>query len=666
MSFFDDDRFEKWLWVELIGFDRDLPDCGVAEYLARAGFVPTGVSLLLTWTGFVLDFDGFDRERPLHQGECSYYGHPANPERRRQVWTNLDLRRLIDTLHARGIRVYLSFFNYASTGCDAGVVKHPFFEGKETLYEYSLKGRTGTLGMLKRMPDGSFFADTLIAKTVAALTGYGFDGLQLADGLSSPRVSLQEGDYSDDMAEQFADFSGLTLDTGCGNDPERCRARAELIWQEHRAQWLDFWRARWTAFYRKLSRAIDAAGKEYVFNAAWTRDPFEARYRYGVDYRTAADAGARGMMAEDVGAGLAILSERDNGYLMTDAQRRRIHYQFQAALMLTRAALPDGKKLLPLAGIHDMQEQWGVLEHQPTAMLRNVATNLNTYLRTSGGLRPIIDGPWYCLADSITPAQWEFIRSCWDISLTPHPVRTAGVTLLWSDERLERELEAFINTRRTPTHQLLAELLYHNAPVHTIVRNIADAEGDVLVTNPDLLSEDERAAVQAYDRVWLLGGTLDGFREVLTEKAAFGTLALSCREAAESVCLENPAAYAFDPKTSREPVGMLWTHPLEFAPWSDDFFSRAANILTDTTDTPTLTAPASCKHLTVWTSENSCRVFLGNDDYWYNHPTAEFGREIATARCLTKYDGFPVPVNGTSFTLRVPPRGMEIVEITLK
>jgi len=40
------DGQSRWFWIELIGFDNQLPDFGVREALDRAGFVPEVVALL--------------------------------------------------------------------------------------------------------------------------------------------------------------------------------------------------------------------------------------------------------------------------------------------------------------------------------------------------------------------------------------------------------------------------------------------------------------------------------------------------------------------------------------------------------------------------------------------------------------------------------------------
>ena len=57
---------ETWIWTELLAFDRDLPDCGVKAYLDRLGFIPTGISALLSAVDFVLFHKGMDEEYELY------------------------------------------------------------------------------------------------------------------------------------------------------------------------------------------------------------------------------------------------------------------------------------------------------------------------------------------------------------------------------------------------------------------------------------------------------------------------------------------------------------------------------------------------------------------------------------------------------------------------
>ena len=127
---------------------------------------------------------------------------------------------------------------------------------------------------------------------------------------------------------------------------------------------------------------------------------------------------------------------------MTDEERRRVPYWFLTKLMLNRATL-ENADILPIANLHDNMEQWGVYEHLRTYMTTSVSSNLNTLVYTKDGIKSLIDGPLYCLCDSLNSCDWDFIRSVWNSAYTENVYGNAGVTLVWSDKALDRELEEF-------------------------------------------------------------------------------------------------------------------------------------------------------------------------------------------------------------------------------
>jgi hypothetical protein len=354
--------------------------------------------------------------------------------------------------------------------------------------------------------------------------------------------------------------------------------------------------------------------------------------------------------------------------------------------MLNRAAMPT-LCITPLAGIHDTMEQWGVLEHMPTSMTRNVISNLNTFINDKGRLKPITDGPFFCLSDSLSEADWDFIRKNWEIGYTKNAQLVCGATLIYSDKRLDQELDAFIRTRRTPTHRLVSELLYAGASVSAVVR-IEDLEyvtGTILVTNPDLLPGEELNMLLSYDRgpIILIGSqehflSSESLQDVVLENNRFGGIRLQIAgsgEQKQAVILDNDQHYSFDPKCSMEAVGGLWTHPLEFAPISPAFFAACAEAIIHSSKAPVIAAQSKsetgllrqvCKYIAVQVSEDTYRVFISNDDYYYNHPKLDMGREIKQVTCLTKYPGYKVNFDQSSFNARIPGRGMEAFEVCVK
>lgn len=100
-----------------------------------------------------------------------------------------------------------------------------------------------------------------------------------ADGISSARLTVQNGDYSDDMIGQYLYKGDLPENILRAGEKER----ADFIFRERLPEWLAFLSERWGEFYNVILRAVKGAGKAVFFNSCWTREPFEAYYRYGLD-----------------------------------------------------------------------------------------------------------------------------------------------------------------------------------------------------------------------------------------------------------------------------------------------------------------------------------------------------------------------------------------------
>lgn len=679
MNFFSDERLKKWCWIELIGFDNESEDFGVGDFLKRAGFKPDGVSLLLSWLGFVFSHDGLEHERRLSSGECSYVGHSAAPERKRQNWTNFELRGLISTLREKGIKVYVSFFNYCSFIDDEGkTCIDPFHMKHPEVYE-SEDGGYIPVNMLSRLSDGSFYEDVFQEKTVKALEDYGFDGIQIADGISSPRLTVFSSLKRDDILRQFEEKTGITVP----KDADVKKYVKERCYLEY----LGFLKERWNTFFEKFFLRLEKSGKESVFNNAWTTCPLDSIYRYGVDYKGIQKSGARAAVIEDVSGSVGILAAPHNGYLMTDEERRRVYHTFTSKLMLNRAVL-NLSEIYPIVNVHDTMEQWGVLESTPTYMTVTAATNLNTLFYTRDGVKPIIDGPLYCLCDSLTESDWSFIRGVWEKAYNDDIYGNAGLTLVWSDKARDREITELYENRRTPTKDLLSELKYGGSAVSGIVR-AEDVSfmpkpygvytGALLVINPDLFDNSEWEEITNYvGDVFVLTTkeTLpEGFTILVEEENSFGGIVFASKKkySYEKVTLKNGKDYSFDSRTDDEPLDALWTHSLLLKPYTNGFFIECAKAIESLTPAPSIdldltteygTRRRVCKYIFTQTSKESLTRFIVlNDDYWYNLPNVTFDKSIKRAVCLTKYKGYSSHVNGRTLTPLVSLRGAEIFEI---
>ncbi|MGN1077459.1 MAG: hypothetical protein ACI4ST_02995, partial [Candidatus Gallimonas sp.] len=297
---------EVVLWIPLIGFDRDQPDKGVEEFLSRTGFIPDGVSLFVYNADFFNLHRGMKEEYVFPRDFCNYFGAPRNDLRAIQPWTNYDLRELVKNLKARGVHTYACVMgNHLppdDEGFQTGLFGFPcrqeFVEKHPELNLIGPKER-GYLYPLKRFSDGTFFEDFFPDKVAETLLDYGIEGIHLADAFCPPCIQLCDADWSDDMLEQFlaTGVAKLPREIALPLDHPRSAgiaARADYIWNRYRVEWIRFITDRWEGFFSKLSRRLHRDGMKVSVCNAWTSEPFEAVYRYGIDYSKIVRAGGDG------------------------------------------------------------------------------------------------------------------------------------------------------------------------------------------------------------------------------------------------------------------------------------------------------------------------------------------------------------------------------------
>ena len=636
--------FRNSIWIELIGFDNTLPDYGVGDFLEKTGFVPDMVSFHLTSICFVLTHKGMEEEYRLPLYACSYSGHGGNDDRHRQNWTNLQMAGLIRELHARGVQVYISMFDFET---ELDEEPYRYLDEHPELRVIPRDGsHTDSLHMLNHFADGTPLETVYIEQLKKTIRDYQLDGIQIADGVSSPRRSLQDADYGPQTVSRFCEEMHITLPETCVDVP----STAEYIFTNHRTDWIRFYRKHWSDFMANVIAAINSTGAKAAFNSAWTKGPIEAIYRYGSDYKAYENAGADSFIVEDVAADLFFLSHDDNSFEMPHSRRKFIHYEFASNMMQLRACLPK-LKLTPLCMIRDTLEQWDVLHHMPTAMQRAVAVNLNNYyIDENGKFKPTTNGPHYCLGDGLKANDWDLLRMMWDNAFTENVQDVKGVTVVWSDKKCEKELDALIEGRLWYNGKWTAELLSRGAAVHKITRieNLAKVNGPILVINPALLDADELETVRAYKNGEVLYlGLMENGR---IEYSALPGVSLEVKPLCDV----------------EDPHGAIWTDTLTFMEVDPTFVDDVAAHINRLTALPTITADYGACHINeVITSENTSRLFIDNEEYWYASPVIRTARPIKSLYYVTKPECYPINrPDDHSFKIRVPGFGMDIVEVT--
>ena len=310
---------------------------------------------------------------------------------------------------------------------------------RQTWTAFQLKGLVAELKRHDVEVFASFFAreqypvsperaKVVAGKLAAFLSDYGFSGLHGSDGYAPPRYLLPE----------------------C-SDADRPR-----IARETAAKYAENWRT--------FVQALKPRGLKCWINTCWTRDPFEALYRYGVDYRLLAKTGIDGFIVESSAAAQSI-----HGWDYEDSSPID---RSMAMLMRLKACVPE-MPLVLLHGINDGTEQWSALRHDPTRTSSEALALGSVFY----GEKRALDGILACLGDGLTREEWTALTKTWKLAFTPAqgPI---GARVVWSDRAFDREFDTCTKSRDASSNTLLCELIASGAVIGGSI-SVADALADV-------------------------------------------------------------------------------------------------------------------------------------------------------------------------------------------
>jgi len=671
---------EKWMWLDLTGFDNRHSDFWVKEFLDEAGFIPDAISILLVSPRFVHEHIGLDHEKVLPPDCCSYI-KPRIIKRERQAWTNRQVKGVVDELHRYGIKAYMSIFATLFSIVDGPVKDTEWTEKHPELLCTRKNGKKhSSLNALKRFKDGSFYEDFYVAKLDAVMKDYGFDGLHAADGYSPPSLPIFEGDFSDDMVEQFMRATGVTLPTGiglmCDGKPDATAKRSAWLWEHRRADWIEFYAARTVQFWRKTISVLKKREKKIVLNNAWTREPFEALYRYGVDYKRIADLGIDGFVPETVSTYVQTHSDC--------AGSNNPLYDSLATVLMMKAHTPD-IPLTGLCGLRDWAENWDNLEHARPMLEREIYSMSNLYFYDGkGALQRSWDGSMFCLSEDVRSWEWQWLKEKWDLGFSFEVKRVHGATLIWSSRAFAAQLSDYLATWRWTAHRLLTALMSRGAPIYAAasVGNLATITGPILILNPHLYPEAELKSIAAYKGgpIILIGGESARFSKTDPDvrfEDVYPPNQLSCRVYGAKVKgdsgIWSDGEEPIHPNPMAVPDELNWQKPLYSRKVSKGFLDACAQAISDcASPIKVFKGGADIKVLALEGEQGVLRLLVGNDAYRSISAEIDMGLPIADAHVVTRFPLMPYGWEGPQiwkgslFRLEIPPRGMSIVDITLK
>ncbi|GBG07734.1 hypothetical protein PAT3040_02294 [Paenibacillus agaridevorans] len=679
-----------FIWMQLLGFDREDSDRGAARFLDQTGFLPDGACALLFHPDFVNQYKGMDEEYELPADNCAYYGIPRNAERERQPWTNYNLRDLSGNLSDSGTGLYAGIM-----GVSIGDSFHQeWISDHPELQFHTRGGKRRGLFALKRFKNGAYYEDFFVEQLCRTLVDYGFKGIHLADGFS-PSGNIYHGDYSTDMVTQFIDHTGLILPDGIvaalGDDEAEAEdARADWIWKNVRAEWIEFMCWRWESFFKKICARVHAIGREVMVLGMYCTDPFETKYCLGTDLARIMNAGVDYLTANILPTSCFIASP-------WDTQDYYFH-RYMAIAPITAAHIRQGH-LVSMVGLQDATEEWDMMKHVPCLHERDLYTMMAYQLAEKGGSRRALEGYFLCLGDGIKRADWDWERERMEIAFSADVDRTLSPTMLWSDHAYENMLAEYIQTRRWTPFKLFYELAKAGTHCGACVRSedLDSFTGTLLVPDFDMLSLEEQRKVAAYDRGAVVCTAHAGF-----EPAAYGiqpTILFAdrfsnrpltafafgaspdedTRAAIEALLTQDDGKPNLegDPADAPDfPYTLVDTLP--FVKVTTGFRDALARLLLDIGD-----CPLTCDkpYLAYRLKDGTCRLYLFNDnDVHYRRAFVTMKEPVADTRTVSSFPILPVRykdaatgglthhyVGGStykqSFEVKLQPGGVTLIDV---
>jgi hypothetical protein len=663
---------DKWIWTELVGFDNTSADLGVGSYLDNLGFQPEAICLFVSAADFILKHPSVGKDGVLPIDCCTYAAHSFNEDRKCQSWTQLQVRDLITELHKHGVGAYVSVMTWYTHNRfhDEWVEDH-----KEVLaWENVGPDVANNINPLKRFKDGSYFEDFFLKQLLDVIHYYGFDGWHAADGWGCAMNNIYDADFSDDMVDQFTKACKITLPEEYSgqyagpehDDRDKNKARADWIWRNLRMEWIEFWVERWYSYFKKIATALHSAQKKIMVNSSLTRDPFEAIYRFGIDYKRLVEAGVDGFVVETGAAAQDLVS----------GDRNR-HYDYTSTFMLIRAYVPD-TKLIFLNVIQDHCENFDGLRHMPTAIEKEVLALSNLhYYDTKGKLQHSANGMLVCLGDSIEKHEWQWLNDLWELGFSGDTKSTNGPTLVWSDSAIRKQLVDFNATRKWHTQKILHNLTERGAPVQTTV-NVNDVDktsGPLLLINPDTFTKEElRKVFKIINRpVVVIGGASDTLPEPdFYFEDIVESFALCCSvygvEDLPEITLTGSEE---DQLQTDDVMGIVEAHffinELATRTVSDKFLNACVEVILSASGSVKITEGQEfIKLLAMKQQDGSYRLLLKSDSLYYSKASVNMGKQVVSAKSATRYPFAPITVEDTILKgIAVPNKGAVILNVRL-
>ena len=682
---------EKHYWIELIGFDKDNIEKSAQEFIDKQEGRIDSVFLLLYDIDFINDHRGMEEEYSLKYMECSYNGHEYNAERKIQRWTNFDLKNLVDCFHEKGVKVFCSVLNMAIGRNEKGtMIKTSTFVNYPEVMEFSSKKyayNTGSVYVLKRFKTGEYFEDYFSENLIKVLQDYDFDGYHIADGISSGRLRVPNGDFSDDMVEQFLAKTNIVLPNDIPlvtKNKKEHRRRYQFLMEHFRYEWTEFISWRFGEFFKKIVSKVHSVGKLAYFNNTWTCSPFEAYYRYGVDYRKLVASEIDAMVFEDTGGSGTLLSYESLWVQISEERRKFNQMRFRLTQMFLKATTDI--PIVNMTTLQDTEEQWNFIDNDFNEYRSMIARRSIALLENGqGGYEKGCQGSLYCLSDGLAKHVWDSIHKTEDFFNVEKVMATYGFTAVCV-EKFEAEAKKFMQDKELYSDACYYELVKSGLPITAMVRerDIDSVKGNVLAFT-DMMQEKTLQRIEGEtEKIVVTVGYIQRLRKKPTATFTCGGLKI-CVYNTKRALERTINGYKKVPNT--EILDCHWPEKLRQDIVNPKLFDELLMYLSEENTFPYVLKPSKvrsmdgkkimqgwgnidkedCRIFTYQTEPNKAIAFVFNMEAHYISPFIKMPFAFEKARVLGKPHWHSVQIMKDNVVhLQVTQRNVEIIEFIIK
>ncbi|MBR2363743.1 MAG: hypothetical protein IKA79_00950, partial [Lentisphaeria bacterium] len=486
-----------------------------------------------------------------------------------------------------------------------------------------------------------------IRQLLRFLEDYHFDAFHGCDGFGHPRYALCDGDFSEEMLTKFSAYIGKEL-------PELPHPQmAEYILSTYRKQWSLFYASEHAAFWKKTSEALKKKGFFCILNTCWTRDPFEALFRYGIDYRLLAECGIDGFFAEASSAVLELEGWNDTESSCIE--------KCQSMLLLLKGTLPETKIRL-LGCIKDGMEQYNALRHAPCRMRTEAYTLYNLFCNG----RRCADGILECLGDGITSGEWHMIDTIRLLAADGEVFHLPCAHVFLDEKSFDNEFHFYASCagkdRTSSSFTLLHTLIHSGAVLPSVItfREMKKRKNSgeffsppLLILHPAFLSEEAKSFLAEYPGLVAFFGLMENGKSIARIRRK------------DELLFEEEIQWRNSEKTGEEPS---WLWKLQEKDIADSSLCR--HFVEKLNQESSFVLPEKEKEfLRVWSvrcGKNKYRIFARSEKGFYLDSVIRLKGSVCSCTALTEEPSRPVRIvedgkNTSLLYARIPPYGTIIL-----